>query len=210
VIRRVTWIHFLYRSINPSDSPYCYSRFLSSYTSLNQSHPFNMTADASVYAPLTNAAYRAPAVKQPAMKSSTTTGKKPWRETPLVESANLSEAAGWYGAHSFLASRPFRIIHTAMHQRSTHTVPLATAAVLYPYLMAAVQVSTRDLGLSESIAMVAQMTQIAKPQKQNLPQTRNPPTLRLLQKPWHRTLLPTRPLALHPPSSRTLLRLLRR
>ena len=55
-----------------------------------------MTADASIYAPLTNAAYRAPAVKQP-IKST----KKPWRETPLVESANLSEAAGWYGALSF-------------------------------------------------------------------------------------------------------------
>lgn len=59
-----------------------------------------MTADASVYAPLTNAVYRAPAVKQPIMKP-TTTSKKPWRETPLVESANLSEAAGWYGAHHF-------------------------------------------------------------------------------------------------------------
>jgi hypothetical protein len=58
-----------------------------------------MTADASVYAPLTNAAYRAPAVKKPAMKP-TNTGKKPWRETPLVESVNLSEAAGWYGDHS--------------------------------------------------------------------------------------------------------------
>jgi hypothetical protein len=57
-----------------------------------------MTADASVYAPLTNAVSRAPAVKQPAMRPFTT-GKKPWRETPLVESANLSEAAGWYGAH---------------------------------------------------------------------------------------------------------------
>jgi hypothetical protein len=56
-----------------------------------------MTADASVYAPLTNAAYRAPAVKQAAMKPT----KNPWRETPLVESANLSEAAGWYGVHSF-------------------------------------------------------------------------------------------------------------
>lgn len=22
---------------------------------------------------------------------------KPWRETPLIESANLSKAAGWYG-----------------------------------------------------------------------------------------------------------------
>jgi hypothetical protein len=56
-----------------------------------------MTADASIYAPLTNAASRAPpAVKQPAMRPMTT-GKKPWRETPLVESANLSEAAGWYG-----------------------------------------------------------------------------------------------------------------
>ena len=52
-----------------------------------------MTADAFVYAPLTNAVSKAPAVKQPAMKPNTT--KKPWRETPLVESANLSEAAGW-------------------------------------------------------------------------------------------------------------------
>jgi hypothetical protein len=57
-----------------------------------------MTADASVYAPLTNnASSRAPAVKQPAMRPATK-DKKPWRETPLVESANLSEAAGWYGA----------------------------------------------------------------------------------------------------------------
>lgn len=55
-----------------------------------------MTADASVYAPLTNAPYKAFAIKQPAVKPT----KKPWRETPLVESANLSEAAGWYGAHS--------------------------------------------------------------------------------------------------------------
>ena len=54
-----------------------------------------MTTDASVYAPPTNAAYRAPAAKQPATKPT----KKPWRETALVESANLSEAAGWYGAH---------------------------------------------------------------------------------------------------------------
>lgn len=54
-----------------------------------------MTADASVYAPLTNAPSKAPAVKQPVMR--TNTDKKPWRETPLVESANLSEAAGWYG-----------------------------------------------------------------------------------------------------------------
>lgn len=53
-----------------------------------------MTADASVYAPLTNASYKASAVKQRAMKPT----KKPWRETPLVESANLSEAAGWYGS----------------------------------------------------------------------------------------------------------------
>jgi hypothetical protein len=52
-----------------------------------------MTADAFVYAPLTNAVSKAPAAKQPAMKPNTT--KKPWRETPLVESANLSEAAGW-------------------------------------------------------------------------------------------------------------------
>lgn len=79
-------------------------------------HLSNMTADASVYAPLTNAAYRAPAVKQPAMTPSITTCKKPWRETPLVESANLSEAAGWYGAHSFLVSRPNGTIHMAMHQ----------------------------------------------------------------------------------------------
>jgi len=74
-----------------------------------------MTADASVYAPLTNAAYRAPVVKQPTMKPSTTIGKKPWRETPLVESANLSEAAGWYGAHLFLVSRPHGTVHVAMH-----------------------------------------------------------------------------------------------
>jgi hypothetical protein len=52
-----------------------------------------MAADAFVYAPLTNVTPKAPAVKPPAMKPNTT--KKPWRETPLVESANLSEAAGW-------------------------------------------------------------------------------------------------------------------
>ena len=63
-----------------------------------------MTADASVYAPLTNAPYKAFAIKQPAVKPT----KKPWRETPLVESANLSEAAGWYGADPLLASPPLR------------------------------------------------------------------------------------------------------
>ena len=70
-----------------------------------------MTADAPVYAPQTNAVHRAPAVKQSVMKST----KKPWRETPLVESANLSEAAGWYGAHLFLVSRPHGTVHVAMH-----------------------------------------------------------------------------------------------
>jgi hypothetical protein len=54
-----------------------------------------MTVEASVYAPLTNATSKAPAVKQPAMNMKPNTTKKPWRETPLVESANLSEAAGW-------------------------------------------------------------------------------------------------------------------
>ena len=54
-----------------------------------------MTVEVSVYAPLTNAASKAPAVKQPAMNMKRNTTKKPWRETPLVESANLSEAAGW-------------------------------------------------------------------------------------------------------------------
>lgn len=63
-----------------------------------------MTADASVYAPLTNATSRAPLVKQPTMK--TNTEKKPWRETPLVESANLSEAAGWYGSPPSLTLPP--------------------------------------------------------------------------------------------------------
>ena len=32
--------------------------------------------------------------KQPANMSAK---NKPWRETPLIESANLSKAAGWYG-----------------------------------------------------------------------------------------------------------------
>ena len=82
-----------------------------------------MTADASVYAPLTNATHRAPAVKQPINPT-----KKPWRETPLVESANLSEAAGWYGAHPSYRSFPRR--GPAMHQWSAHAVSMATAAVL--------------------------------------------------------------------------------
>ncbi|KAM0721656.1 hypothetical protein Q7P37_002581 [Cladosporium fusiforme] len=42
-----------------------------------------------VYAPLTNG--KAPVIKQASTKP---VQKKPWRETPLVESANLSEAAG--------------------------------------------------------------------------------------------------------------------
>lgn len=46
-----------------------------------------------VYAPLTNG--KAPVIKQASTKPAS---KKPWRETPLVESANLSEAAGWYGS----------------------------------------------------------------------------------------------------------------
>ena len=54
-----------------------------------------MTVEVSVYAPLTNAVSKAPVVKQPTMNMKPNTTKKPWRETPLVESANLSEAAGW-------------------------------------------------------------------------------------------------------------------
>lgn len=56
---------------------------------------FKMTADAAfLHAPLaTSSPSKAPAVKQPTNNPTPT--KKPWRETPLVESANLSEAAGW-------------------------------------------------------------------------------------------------------------------
>lgn len=106
-----------------------------------------MTADASVYAPLTNAAYRAPAVKQPAMKLAKT-GKKPWRETPLVESANLSEAAGWYGAHDFLFSRLFLFIPTVCAPCS-----LPIAVVTRQHLMVAVEIPMRHLYLCLSISM---------------------------------------------------------
>lgn len=106
-----------------------------------------MTADASVYAPLTNAAYRAHAVKQPAMKLANT-GKKPWRETPLVESANLSEAAGWYGAHDFLFSRLFLFIPTVCARCS-----LPIAVVTRQHLMVAVEIPMRHLYLSLSISM---------------------------------------------------------
>jgi len=106
----------------------CLLRFLlacvlpSTYTNLGQPHSFNMTADASIYAPLTNAAYRAPAVKQPAMKP-TTTGKKPWRETPLVESANLSEAAGWYEAILFPSLLSSQAIPTTSPSKTAHSIP---------------------------------------------------------------------------------------
>lgn len=53
-------------------------------------------------------------------------------------------------------------------------------------------------------------TQIAKLKKQNLPQARDPTTVRLLQEPWHWPLLPSRPRALHPPRSSPLLRVIRR
>ena len=68
----------------------------------------------------------------------------------------------------------------------------------------------QPIPINPPIPLPRQKTQITKSQKQNLPQTRNPPALRLLQKPWHRTLLPTRPFALYPALSRALLRLIRR
>lgn len=97
----------LYLARSPVRFACSYTRLSpSNYTFLFQFHSFNMTVDASIYAPLTDAAYRAPAVKQPTTRPMNTS-KKPWRETPLVESANLSEAAGWYGSYPFLVPPPF-------------------------------------------------------------------------------------------------------
>ena len=119
-----------------------------------------MTVEVSVYAPLTNAASKAPAVKQPAMNMKRNTTKKPWRETPLVESANLSEAAGWS---------------------------------VFPY-----------------VNNYHPQDPVVKPQKQNLPQARDPTALRLLQKPRNRPLLPSSAGTLRQPRTRPLLRLIRR
>ena len=104
-------------------------RFLPTWTyflSRDQFHSFIMTADAHVYAPLTNAVFRAPAVKQPAMRP-VTAGKKPWRETPLVESANLSEAAGWYGAHhsTLLSLRSTAPLETRIAKLEKQNLPQA-------------------------------------------------------------------------------------
>jgi len=58
-----------------------------------------MTVDTSISSP-----YHKGQIKHSDSAIDMSADAQPWRETPLVESANLSKAAGWYGTHYFSLS----------------------------------------------------------------------------------------------------------